>query len=193
MDVKPVLKQRCFACHGTLKQEADLRLDTVSMMRDNEILGKESTPSCELRSEHDVRMPPEGEPLKAHEITAITKWIAEGAVGPEDEQPPAAPNPTGHSRPLLAHGVSGGDINLIDAYFDARYKRQGWFLNPRLSERFYYVALSGLNGPPTDIGAVSLDRKIATGDTKLLIARNMESGGHGTDGCLAMAVIGMAW
>ena len=27
LDVQPVLKQRCYGCHGALKQEAGLRLD----------------------------------------------------------------------------------------------------------------------------------------------------------------------
>ena len=27
-DIKPVFKHRCFACHGALKQESGLRLDT---------------------------------------------------------------------------------------------------------------------------------------------------------------------
>ena len=40
--IKPVLKERCFACHGALKQEANLRLDTVAAMRANGILGKDS-------------------------------------------------------------------------------------------------------------------------------------------------------
>src|SRR5688572_16938411 len=28
--VKPVLAERCYACHGALKQEGDLRLDTAA-------------------------------------------------------------------------------------------------------------------------------------------------------------------
>jgi len=31
-DVRPILKRRCFACHGALKQKAELRLDTVATM-----------------------------------------------------------------------------------------------------------------------------------------------------------------
>ena len=31
-DIKPVLKERCFACHGALKQKGKLRLDTVTLM-----------------------------------------------------------------------------------------------------------------------------------------------------------------
>ena len=37
-DIKPVLKDRCFACHGALKQESDLRLDTVVAMREHDIM-----------------------------------------------------------------------------------------------------------------------------------------------------------
>ena len=28
-DIKPIFKERCFACHGALKQQAKLRLDTA--------------------------------------------------------------------------------------------------------------------------------------------------------------------
>ena len=29
--IKPMLRERCFACHGALKQEAKLRLDTAAL------------------------------------------------------------------------------------------------------------------------------------------------------------------
>ena len=29
--IKPVLQARCYACHGVLKQEASLRLDTAAL------------------------------------------------------------------------------------------------------------------------------------------------------------------
>jgi len=32
-DIKPLLKERCYACHGALKQKAGLRLDTVSAIK----------------------------------------------------------------------------------------------------------------------------------------------------------------
>ena len=31
--VKPILKARCYSCHGSLKQESGLRLDTGTMAR----------------------------------------------------------------------------------------------------------------------------------------------------------------
>ena len=30
--IKPLLKQKCYACHGGLKQKAGLRLDTVQLL-----------------------------------------------------------------------------------------------------------------------------------------------------------------
>ena len=30
--IKPLLRERCFSCHGALKQRAGLRLDTVQLM-----------------------------------------------------------------------------------------------------------------------------------------------------------------
>ena len=32
-DVKPVLKERCYACHGALRQKAKLRLDAGALLR----------------------------------------------------------------------------------------------------------------------------------------------------------------
>ena len=32
-DIKPILKARCYACHGALKQESGLRLDTGRSIR----------------------------------------------------------------------------------------------------------------------------------------------------------------
>lgn len=32
-DIKPLLRGRCYACHGALKQKSGLRLDTVALMR----------------------------------------------------------------------------------------------------------------------------------------------------------------
>ncbi len=100
-DVKAVLKSRCFACHGALKQEAMLRLDTVAGMQK----GGDSGPVIKAgdtagsliisritHADAAERMPPEGEPpLKAEQIAAIKAWIEQGARGIPGEQPEADP------------------------------------------------------------------------------------------------------
>ena len=89
--IKPLFKQRCFACHGALKQESGLRLDTVEAMQDHDIL--ESGDLLDrLTSEDDAeRMPPEGEPLKGEELAVIKKWMAAGAPAPDGEVGEADP------------------------------------------------------------------------------------------------------
>ncbi|MFN9295491.1 MAG: c-type cytochrome domain-containing protein, partial [Planctomyces sp.] len=67
--VKALLKERCFACHGSLKQESGLRLDTVTAMRTGGSAGPAITPGSAATShlfqrvsstDAATRMPPEG-------------------------------------------------------------------------------------------------------------------------------------
>ena len=99
-DIKPILKERCFACHGALKQKAELRLDTGAMMR----RGGDGGPAVvagkvagsllveRITSQDDSqRMPAEGKPLTAEQIALIKTWIEQGASSPENEQPEQDP------------------------------------------------------------------------------------------------------
>ena len=98
-DIKPLLKARCYACHGSLKQESGLRLDAGRLIRNGSQNGKVMTvgesagPLIErIRSTDPAqRMPPEGEPLSADQIRNITRWIEQGAVSPDAEQPELDP------------------------------------------------------------------------------------------------------
>lgn len=65
-DIKPLLKERCYACHGALKQKAGLRMDTAAAMRkggdEGDILAADHSLLLErvtTTDKHD-RMPPEG-------------------------------------------------------------------------------------------------------------------------------------
>ena len=96
-DVKPILTHKCYACHGGLKQQAGLRLDTASAIREGGDSGQAleaGDPQSSLiidavTGDAGYRMPPEnqGVALTAAEIDTLRKWIAEGAIGPENEQP----------------------------------------------------------------------------------------------------------
>jgi hypothetical protein len=152
-EIKPVLKERCFACHGALKQESELRLDTVAAMRTHDILGKDGELLARITStDLDERMPPEGEPLHAHEIAAIKKWIERGAPGPTAEKPEA--DPKSHwafQRIERPKGLAPGDVNPIDAHFAAKHKAEGLVPQPKAERtillRRLYLDLTGL--PPT--------------------------------------------
>lgn len=101
-DIKPILAERCFACHGRLKSEGGLRLDAASLIgRGGDsglavVAGKpgESPLLRRVTSSEDERMPPEGSPLTEEQVTLLERWIANGAPMPSDE--PIPPSPQDH-------------------------------------------------------------------------------------------------
>ncbi len=92
--VRPVLQQRCFACHAVLKREAGLRLDTAAFIKQGGDSGAaiavDKVDSSLLlaritSTDQEMRMPPEGEPLTSEQISVIRDWIAAGAPAPANE------------------------------------------------------------------------------------------------------------
>ena len=153
-DIKPVLKERCYACHGALKQRSKLRVDTVEAMRKHGILGSDGELLARITSmDEDKRMPPEGEPLHAHEIQEIRKWIAKGAPAPGNEEPES--DPLSHwafQRIERPDGFPKGKGNPIDSYFAAKHKAEGLVHQPEAERslllRRIYLDVTGL--PPTE-------------------------------------------
>lgn len=137
-DIKPLLSARCYACHGALKQEAELRLDTVDFMRKGSYTGPAIEPGdvessyllAVLSGEVGFRMPPEGEPLTDEQIDLVKRWIADGAPAPEDEAPQKDPaehwafqTPTRPEVPPVRDPAWG--CNPVDAFLDYEHDRQG--------------------------------------------------------------------
>jgi mono/diheme cytochrome c family protein len=166
--VKPILKQRCYACHGALKQKAGLRLDTGEAIRrggeGGAIVNVQEPGASELlarltSSDPDERMPPkgEGEALSPDEIARLRTWIAHGASSPADEKP--EPDPRDHwafkppGRPSIPdRGIPGLPVrNPIDALVGASLARHGLVPSPEARKetllRRLYLDLIGL--PPT--------------------------------------------
>ncbi|MBI2481336.1 MAG: DUF1549 domain-containing protein, partial [Planctomycetia bacterium] len=114
-DVKPLLEHKCYACHGAIKQQAGLRLDTAAALKQG---GDSGTPVVAskpddslligvLTGEAGFRMPPdnEGAPLTASEIEVIREWIATGAIAPANEAPQSDPKTWWSYRPIVRPGV----------------------------------------------------------------------------------------
>ncbi len=87
--VKPLLRERCFACHGALQQKAELRLDTQAAMVKGGESGSALAPGDPARSslltrvtasDPAERMPPEheGEPLTEPQVALLRQWIEAG-------------------------------------------------------------------------------------------------------------------
>ena len=83
--IKPLLADRCFACHGPDAQQrkADLRLDLESVAKDVVVAGKpdESELFRRISAAPDERMPPPESKLAltAEEVETIRQWIEQGA------------------------------------------------------------------------------------------------------------------
>src|SRR5690242_1228227 len=115
-DVKPILKARCYACHGTLKQEAGLRVDSVELMSKGgdggaAVVAGEGKQGALLERVTDTdeasRMPQEGARLTDTEIATLTRWIDAGAKAPADDAPEADPLEHWAFRRIVRPGVRG--------------------------------------------------------------------------------------
>ena len=84
-DIRPILSQHCFKCHGPALQEAGLRLDERDRATRRKVIvpGKpaESKLLTRVSRADEERMPPPdvGEHLKPAQIALLQKWIAQGA------------------------------------------------------------------------------------------------------------------
>lgn len=91
-DIRPILADRCFACHGPDKDQlqAELRLD----LADSATADRDGKPAIVpgqpeqsellrrlLTDDEEMRMPPpdSGKPLSKQEISLVSNWIAQGA------------------------------------------------------------------------------------------------------------------
>ena len=96
-DVKPILKQHCYRCHGPSQQKSGLRADTVAFLREGGDIGPafkagNSTDSVMVQAilgTHDdvSQMPYKKPPLKEADVAVIRAWIDAGAPAPENEEP----------------------------------------------------------------------------------------------------------
>ena len=187
--VRPVLRARCTACHGVLKQKSSLRLDTAALALKGGKNGPAITPGDAGASaliervsaaDESERMPPEGEALKPAEIAALRAWIAEGAKAPADEQPERDPRdhwafrtPVRPSVPVIETGDWAQ--NPIDAFIAAEHQKRGLTPQQAADKRVWLrrVSLDLIGLPPTreELDAFAADQSAGAHDrvvTRLL-------------------------
>lgn len=113
-DIKPLLKERCVSCHGSVKQKGDLRLDAGALI-DKSI----HTDLLERVTSHDEdeRMPPEGARLTESQVGALRTWFAAGAPFPSDEAIPKKPSEHWSFQPVTRPEVpKSAHPHPIDAF-----------------------------------------------------------------------------
>jgi hypothetical protein len=179
-DIRPILSDRCFACHGPDEEhrEADLRLDmedeAVSTAIDrshpaqSELLARITSPDDTLR------MPPadSGKSLSVKEIELLKQWIQAGA--------PYAPYwayvpPRRHAIP--ASSSPSATANWIDRWIQFRLQKEGLAPAPPADPitllRRVSFDLTGLPPSPEDVAAFSRDHTPASYEQ--LVERLLES------------------
>ncbi|MFT4512641.1 MAG: hypothetical protein ACI89X_003089 [Planctomycetota bacterium] len=187
-DVRPILSDRCFICHGpdAAKREAGLRLDmrdvAVKKMASGRaaIVPGDSSQSELLRRltahDPDERMPPAASKLTVSpaEVEVLRRWINEGAAYALHWS--FAPLPEVVELPKVRQ--SDWVKNGIDAFVLAGLEREGVAPSPPATPAAYLRRASlVLNGLPPTIEQV--DRFIADGDSVRAIGELLQSKRYG--------------
>jgi mono/diheme cytochrome c family protein len=155
-DIRPILQERCYACHGALAQKGKLRVDSGADMLAAGVVKPGKPGESELldrvaSTDDATRMPPEGHPLKPEQIAKLKAWIEQGAKVPATDA--REPDPRDHwaFRPVVRPAVPKGVGNPVDEFVAVEWHRHD--LKPvaaaekRVLLRRVYLDLIGL--PPT--------------------------------------------
>lgn len=148
MSVRPLLAQKCFACHSKDKQKGDLRLDHIDHIR---VGGNQHGPAIVTGpvekspliqaieyTDSEFEMPPE-EKLSSEQIGLLKKWVAMGAPWPEGEVAPEGPYKPGVisakerawwafqpvKKPAIPIAVAVPGSNEIDLFIRDRLAKEG--------------------------------------------------------------------
>ncbi len=165
-DIEPILQARCLECHGPDEVESDFRVDRKNTLIGGGGSGIETIipgdPAgsylIELVREPDeeYRMPYEADALPEEEIVLLERWIAQGAVLPDDFEEDAELPEVEHwsllpvTRPEVpwAKGID----NPVDAFLRKKLDEKGLAFNEPADARALIrrtsILLTGLPATP---------------------------------------------
>ena len=102
-----ILAEHCYKCHGSAKQEGELRLDVAAAAIKGGESGAVIKPSHAddsllieyVSGKGDTVMPPKGKRLTEAEVATLRKWINGGEIGPQPRRRrrPIRSGPIGHT------------------------------------------------------------------------------------------------
>jgi hypothetical protein len=162
-DVRPILSENCFACHGfdAKQRKADLRLDTKDGVA-NAVKGAKTHDDLLKRvksSDPDEMMPPpdSGKSLTERQRAVLVRWVEQGAEykGHWSYIKPARPSVPDVEQP-------GFTRNPIDKFVLAKLKERGFTPSPEADRvtliRRLSFDLTGLPPTPEQVKAFVEDK-----------------------------------
>ena len=180
-EIRPVLADHCYKCHGEKKQKSGLRLDSREfILKGGEVgpvvvPGKPEISRLILSINHakgpDIyAMPGEDEKLPPKAIAALTEWVRQGLPWPEEAksnaqdprkhwafQPVVPPAP-----PTVAEADAAKIRQPLDRFVLAKLKEAGLDFNPQAGReviiRRLTLALVGYQPTAAEIAAFVADR-----------------------------------
>jgi hypothetical protein len=194
-DIKPLLKNRCISCHGSLKQKAGLRLDAGSLIHagaDGEPViildrpGQNPLIARVLSTDPHERMPPDGAPLSDTQIETLKNWIAAGAPFPEGEEIPVKPAEHWAFQPVQRPDLppvknASWPRNEIDHFILARLEARGWKPNAdaRAGQLLRRAHLDLIGLPPSLSEQEKFGNSNSRSDYESLVAELLSRDGYG--------------
>ena len=180
-NIRPVLADQCFKCHGPEKQKAALRVDSkAGLLKGTDdgpvvVPGKpeESSFIKSLRHEGDSKMPEKADKLGDAQIEAFTQWVRMGMPWPDDAGPvkTSAQVAAAHLWSLRPMRVPGPPTvkdekhwvhTPVDQFLLARMEEKGIAPSPEAAKRTLIrratFDLTGLPPTPAEIDAFEKDR-----------------------------------
>lgn len=164
-DVRPILADQCFACHGpdSAARKADLRLDQREAAIDSAAIAPGEPDASELVNriltddEAFLMPPPETrKSLTVEQKDILQRWIAEGAVYEPHWSliPPTRPTPPEVQNAAWVR-------NPIDQFVLARLEQEGWSPAPEADRRTIArraaLDITGLPPTPEQVDAFVAD------------------------------------
>ena len=164
-DVRPILAEHCFACHGldSVSREADLRLDRRNAAIESGAIVPKDPSASELiarvmSDDEDAVMPPpeSKKPLSAKQRGLLQRWVSEGA---QYEKHWALISPVKPNVPKVSD--ASWPKNTIDHFVFNRLEREGLSpapeANPRTLFRRLHLDITGLPPEPSDVDRFAKD------------------------------------
>ena len=123
-DVQPILRERCYSCHGAGQQMQGLRFDLRRFAMPNRVGANrasivpgasEASPLYRklIGTQPGLRMPPDA-PLDAAQISLIKTWIDQGADWPDELSGEAPVSPTDPRAAQILNAFRHGDRATAD-------------------------------------------------------------------------------